>query len=826
VQVEGGKRSPSDEKTATLLFTVDALRGRLSQEQMVERGLIDERDGCTAWEDVLASTRGELRPTLVQQNALVNAAVEWIENPDSPSPDQDAVLLAKVMEDLFTDSEYLPRTSWGTKVFGKWWVAKESGSVRTELAKTKVELAETKEERDRARCETLAQQARNAILEIRIAVLTLSRTASYEDAYRSLVSDKWSKVRTGVALSEFCDKLGGLTEDDRARMRRAWKKVCVKIRADPMGLKFASQAFDREKEVTFLHSLGRILINSITLRGRRAADGRKFRMGRKYPDWVLTDVGKGDLQDTIDILAALLYVEEKRSQCKTLGTQQLVTDTTLRLGALLDAMPSLGATGLFGFGIVSTVSELQVVRCAFRHITNPNDDRPLHVEESEWVPLLPQSILDGDIPEDPTEGFELLWRLLNAEAATLGWVPVRSPQAEYEEEGGAHVHVGRRLGAGGTSIVYACEMEGTETDEVVKVANPARSVYEDIVREASVLRTIHARFEAEPHPAGEMLLVPTVLYPAGPSAVEGAVHHVRMKPRGVPIAQLLWTIPRERALATAVLIVGQVLRSLRWTHRAGFVHSDVRVPNMLWVDLRDSPDVGGGGGGGGGAAAWGGGAAGAPGRAPGTSGACYLIDFASAVEIGTRRVVTRGGDSYCVASGMLSLASKPFRALPLADIVGALFSLVVLANLSTSPGWMDAWMSLHANEQGQPGDLIAARNDYLRKSALGTAVLARIDALFDAAAELPDRGTEVPEDWYSLEFVRGVSHLPTTAYKADVEATDGDDETDKAGEKGVEGVEGAPLTVGVVGDSEEEAEIPPLDAAAKDRVAIEEWVFS
>jgi len=214
---------------------------------------------------------------------------------------------------------------------------------------------------------------------------------------------------------------------------------------------------------------------------------------------------------------------------------------------------------------------------------------PCPSEEIEPLPLMPDWDFIGppQLPGEPTEGFELLFRLFAATDLDLGVatrapltrVVLRSPELNVERE----YSLNMRLGSGGSSDAYSAG-----DDQVIKLARFASAkVLAAYKSEIAFLEALSASdsshiprlvfagdrvLSAIPRPTGfhasSLLLCPGIcMTPEGSSLADWVDQ--QEKEEG-------WS--RERC---ADVVLTGLLAALRCAHAAGFVHCDIRPRNIV-----------------------------------------------------------------------------------------------------------------------------------------------------------------------------------------------------------------------------------------------------
>ena len=179
----------------------------------------------------------------------------------------------------------------------------------------------------------------------------------------------------------------------------------------------------------------------------------------------------------------------------------------------------------------------------------------------------------------PTPGFEALVRILSANAATLPGGDAGAPLKVLHTTTGP-LHVQERLGAGGTSDVYA--LPGGHVAKLARAGTAGAASAFDNERCALVVLE-SAEVEGVPRLV-EVRELERFSHVPYSSAHTPAPHHVFvMSPRGVPLATYVrckqYSERGLREFSNALVI--QLLTICRCVYAAGIVHCDVRPDNVV-----------------------------------------------------------------------------------------------------------------------------------------------------------------------------------------------------------------------------------------------------
>ena len=180
-------------------------------------------------------------------------------------------------------------------------------------------------------------------------------------------------------------------------------------------------------------------------------------------------------------------------------------------------------------------------------------------------PLLMLQGKPVSLADKPTAGFKALCRMLAGSSQQLGCPDSPTLKISLAVKG-VQVAPRERLGAGGSSDVFAANLDAQEVAvKVWRQGEHGLFSHEDVV-----LRALEARAVSG---------VPRCLHysSAGPSLV--------LQPCGIPVMTQLAEqafLPPDKAGA----ICADALDALRQAHAAGYVHCDVRPHNMVWHGTR------------------------------------------------------------------------------------------------------------------------------------------------------------------------------------------------------------------------------------------------
>ncbi len=338
-----------------------------------------------------------------------------------------------------------------------------------------------------------------------------------------------------------------------------------------------------------------------------------------------------------------------------------------------------------GFGHTLTQIRFCVVRR--RLATDPQPDSSLAastgadsfqkmtiIERTDALSFLPE-----DIPADvgraaPTAGFTLLWRLLHSPPSVLGG-DFHTPHPTTFGD----VRLGRRIGLGGSSTVYAVS-NGPEAEMIV---HGRPSEYgED---EGKVIKIPHfadglalqAEKEALEAIAGHGCAhLPTL---QGTMTAGGRLALI-ISPRAVPLRACPFSVANVTRAMQQCAQALQVLHAKRW------VHADVRFTNMVVK----------------------------------SDGTAVLVDFGNAVPDNAAIDFFSLGDTSCVADALLrqlpavdhESASHPvtLRVRPVHDLLSLAYTYVLLLSgrCMSCP-----WGECDQSERGR-STFITARADFIR----------------------------------------------------------------------------------------------------------------
>jgi len=221
---------------------------------------------------------------------------------------------------------------------------------------------------------------------------------------------------------------------------------------------------------------------------------------------------------------------------------------------------------------------------------------PFQVFRTDAVPFIP-----AEWPEDPPAGLTLVWQYLHTDASKLG-CGYAVPRTQWEG-----MELGKRVGSGSTSEVYVAK---DNDDVVIKVPRSKgasdRDCRKAIVNEFKQLQSLAAALPAE-------------LRSVIPRPLDGDNRSWFTMPRMDLLPLFLLSQSPSDWPRLVVRAAQRLCWLLKEVHSQRLVHTDVRVPNMLVHD-----------------------------------GAVVLGDWEQAIEANSAVTVKALGDASCLAPSLLN----------------------------------------------------------------------------------------------------------------------------------------------------------------------------
>jgi hypothetical protein len=246
-------------------------------------------------------------------------------------------------------------------------------------------------------------------------------------------------------------------------------------------------------------------------------------------------------------------------------------------------------------------------------------------------------------------------------------------------------------------------VEGRE-DEVVKVLRSDTS--RDLRNEADALWAMSQVPDGADDASRSR--VPEILFP--PSGGSSRVGHIRMRPRGTPLPQVLWAVPDKNRVEFAIRVGQETLRAVQRAHRVGYAHMDVRTANIV-----------------------------------GVGDGFVLCDWSSAVRLREQVGIVRGDQSFFPSGAIRAIENgHKVVAHPIFDVVSILYLVASLSCRFSKAPWAATWTretTMTCDER------ILSRTLALRKFPFGRWIL-------DAIKRINSRGTS-GDSFYSV-----LDHVP------------------------------------------------------------------
>ena len=491
-------------------------------------------------------------------------------------------------------------------------------------------------------------------------------------------------------------------EADDAAVAAAWAAFCARHaavwRAPPAG--------PRLKENRDVHPSIAAVLDAVVPAGLRVWRDKSapddVASAHVRPDFTLTGV-RDAAPSTI---GALLFAEVKLPGALDAAAFQVRAYLRRRVYKLCCEADARGEAldRIFAFGVATDGADVVIARGASGAPALGDSFAgaiPCPVRETARLPLLgdwnfraqPRFNAAGEAPS----GFRALWRICAAPQRLGDGGALESLRIALRWAGGVEeereLHLGERLGSGGTSDVYECDSADTEgcVLKVARVATAGVAAEFDAERDALLSMPEAAAAGLVPHlvASGERLRDESH---ARVGAAAGAVPWpaLLLRPRGVPLAAWLALRVESAAaeagagdaagaaasarLACADTALLRMLAALQEASSAGLVHCDVRPANVVVV-----------------------------------AGEVMLVDWGCVVAAGTR--VQQCGVAAFVDARVFTKSG--LRARTHLDVLAALYTWLTIVY---GDGSIAPW---ETSSRQELSELFAARSSWMEARAVG-----------------------------------------------------------------------------------------------------------